>query len=143
VRRPNDGDSGAARRREQVLFNLAKRNQADVAGTFHAITEATAVALDVERAGIWRLLADGSAIACDDNFVRAQGRHTAGETLSARDYPSYFSALGENRVIAAHDARTDRRTRELREAYLEVHGITSMMDVPIWHKGRPYGGPLS
>jgi two-component system, OmpR family, phosphate regulon sensor histidine kinase PhoR len=139
VRKPGDGDGEAARRREQVLFDLAKRDKADVAETFRAITEATAVALDVERTSIWRLLPDGNAIVCEDNFVRTQGRHTVGEILWARDYPSYFSALAENRVIAAHEARTDGRTRELRKAYLEVHCITSMMDVPIWHTGRPYG----
>jgi hypothetical protein len=55
-----------------VLFELAKRNKADVAETFRAITEATAVALDVERTSIWRLLPDGNAIVCDDNFVRAK-----------------------------------------------------------------------
>src|SRR4029453_10092953 len=139
VRRPDDGDGGAARRRERVLFELAKRDKADVAETFRAITEATAVALDVERTSIWRLLPDGNAIVCDDDFVRARGRHTAGDILWERDYPSYFSAIAENRVIAAHEARTDARTRELSKAYLEVHGITSMMDVPIWHKGRLYG----
>ena len=139
LRRPDDGDGGDARRREQVLFELAKRNKADVAETFRAITEATAVALDVERSSIWRLLPGGNAIVCEDNFVRAHGQHTAGEILWARDYPSYFSAIAENRVITAHEARTDGRTRELRKAYLEVHGITSMMDVPIWHAGRPYG----
>src|SRR5262245_18834145 len=138
-RRPDDGDGGTARRREQVLFELAKRNKADVTETFHAITEAAAIALDVERTNIWRLFPDGSAIVCDDGFVRAEGRHTAGETLWARDYPSYFSAIAENRVIASHEARTDARTRELTQSYLEVHGITSMMDVPIWHKGRLYG----
>src|SRR5262249_40392386 len=31
------------------------------------------------------------------------------------------------------------RTRELTKAYLEVHGITSMMDVPILDKGQVYG----
>jgi PAS domain S-box-containing protein len=139
VRRPDEGDGAAARRREQVLFELAKRNKADVAETFRAITEAAAVALDVERTSIWRLLPDGSAIVCEDDFVRAQGRHAAGDILGARDYPSYFSAIAENRVIAAHEARTDLRTRELSTAYLEVHSITSMMDVPIWHKGRLYG----
>ena len=139
VRTLDDGDGGAARRREQVLFDLAKRNKADVAETFRALTEATAVALDVERTSIWRLIPNRNALVCEDNFVRAHGRHTAGEILSARDYPSYFSAIAEDRVIAAHEARTDGRTRELRMAYLEVHGITSMMDVPIWHRGRPYG----
>ena len=127
------------RRREQVLFELAKRNKADVAETFRAITEAAAVALDVERTSIWRLLPDRDAIVCEDDFVRTPNRHTAGDMLGARDCPSYFSAIAENRVIAAHEARTDARTRELSTPYLEVRGITSMMDVPIWHKGRLYG----
>src|SRR5262245_9104687 len=120
VCRPDQGDGATARRREQVLFELAKRNKADVAETFRAITEAAAVALDVERTSIWRLLSDGSAIVSEDDFVRAQGRHAAGEILEARNYPSYFSAIAENRVIAAHEARSDVRTRELTKAYLEV-----------------------
>ena len=139
MRTPADGDVGAARRRERVLFEQAKRDKADVAETFRAITEAAAVALDVERTSIWRFLPDGNAIVCDDDFARTRGRHTVGVTLWKRDYPSYFSAIAENRVIAAHEARTDARTRELTKAYLEVHGITSMMDVPIWDKGRVYG----
>jgi PAS domain S-box-containing protein len=139
VRRPDEGHGAAARRREQVLFELAKRNKADVADTFRAITEAAAVALDVERTSIWRLRPDRNEIVCEDDFVRAQRRHTAGDILGARDSPSYFSAITESRVIAAHDARTDVRTRELSTLYLKVHGITSMMDVPIWHKGRLYG----
>jgi signal transduction histidine kinase len=139
VRTPNDGDGAVARRREQALFELAKRNKADVAETFRAITEASAVALDVERTSIWRLLPARDAIVCEDDFVRARSRHMAGDTLRAIDCPSYFSAITENRVIAADEARTDTRTRELSALYLEVHGITSMMDVPIWHKGQLYG----
>jgi len=135
----DEGDGAVARRREQVLFDLAKRSKADVPGTFRAITEAAAVALDVERTSIWRLLSDKNAILCEDDFVRAQDRHTAGHILWAHDCPSYFSAIAENRVIAADEARTDIRTRELRTPYLELRGITSMMDVPIWHKGRLYG----
>jgi two-component system, OmpR family, phosphate regulon sensor histidine kinase PhoR len=135
----DDGEAGTARRREHVLFELAKRNKADVAETFHAITEAGAVALDAERTSIWRLLPDGSAIVCEDSFARAQGRHTVGDILCAPDYPSYFSAIAESRVISAHEARSDGRTRELTATYLDVHGITSMMDVPIWHNGHLYG----
>jgi len=139
VRTAAEYDAAVAGRREQVLFELAKRNKADVADTFRAITEATAVALDVERTSIWRLLPGQNAIVCEDDFVRGQSRHTAGEMLRARDCPSYFAAIAESRVIAAHDARTDARTRELTSLYLEVRGITSMMDVPIWHKAQLYG----
>src|SRR5689334_23480952 len=103
VRTPAEYDGAVVARREQVLFELAKRNKADVAETFRAITEAAAVALDVERTSIWRLLPDGSAIVCEDDFVRALDRHAAGDILGALDYPSYFSAIAENRVIAAHE----------------------------------------
>src|SRR5262245_66135619 len=79
VCRPDEGDGAVARRREQVIFELAKRNKADVPETFRAITEAAAVALDVERTSIWRLLSDQNAILCEDDYVRTVGRHTAGE----------------------------------------------------------------
>src|SRR5262245_38316724 len=139
VRTPDEGDGAVARRREQVLFELARRNKADVAETFHAITEAAAVALDVERTSIWHLRSDGGAIVCDDNFDCAEHRHTAGEIIPQRDCPDYFSAIAQSRVIAAHDACTDARTRELSTPYLQSHGITSMLDVPIWHHGHLYG----
>src|SRR5215510_6540576 len=90
VRTPDEGGDAVARRREQVLFELAKRNKADVADTFHAITEAAAVALDVERTSIWRLLPGQNAIVCEDDFVRAARQHTDGEMLGARDCASYF-----------------------------------------------------
>ena len=139
MQKPAESDASVAHRREQVLFELAKRNKADVPETFRAITEAAAVALDVERTSIWRLLPDSNGIVCEDDFARADGRHTAGDILAARDCPGYFSAITRSRVIAAHDARSDDRTRELNTPYLEGHGITSMMDVPIWHKGCLYG----
>jgi signal transduction histidine kinase len=132
-------DRAPAGRRERVLFDLAKRDKSNVPDTFRAITEASAIALDVARVSIWRLLPDASAIACEDSYLRDEARHTHGELIFARDCPSYFRALSENRVIAAHDARTDPRTRELRASYLEPRTIWSMLDVPIWHQGRPYG----
>jgi two-component system phosphate regulon sensor histidine kinase PhoR len=132
-------DGAAALRRERALFDLAKRDKSDVSDTFRAITEASAVVLDVARVGIWRLLPDGSGIECQDGFCRDEHRHTRGEILLARDFPSYFRALSENRVITAQDARADPRTRELALPYLDSHDICSMMDVPIWHKGHAFG----
>jgi signal transduction histidine kinase len=131
-------DRTPASRRERVLFDLARRDKSNVPDTFRAITEASAIALDVARVGVWRLLPGGSGIVCEDCFVRDEGRHTRGDTIHESDCPSYFRALSANRVISAHDARLDPRTFELRD-YLETRGISSMMDVPIWHHGRPFG----
>jgi PAS domain S-box-containing protein len=134
-----EGPGSVAGRRERVLFDLAKRDKSDIPATFRSITEASAIVLDVARVGIWRLLPDGSALICEDGYLRDEDRHTRGEVLLRSDYPSYFRALSASRVIAAPDARTDARTRELAASYLGPRRITSMLDVPIWHQGRTFG----
>jgi signal transduction histidine kinase len=106
---------------------------------FRAITESAATDLEVARVSIWRLLDDGSAIRCEDLYLREEGRHVHGTELMARDFPEYFGALLEERAIDAHDAVRDPRTRVLRKEYLEPLGITSMLDVPVWHSQRLYG----
>jgi diguanylate cyclase (GGDEF)-like protein/PAS domain S-box-containing protein len=47
--------------------------------------------------------------------------------------------MAEERSIAAHDARSDPRTREFEKSYLEPLGITSMLDAPILLGGKLIG----
>ena len=67
------------------------------------------------------------------------------------DYPAYFRALTEERIVAAGDVRSDPRTRELSAAYLEplrdrvharrhdrLHGTVIGVVVP-----RASGGPFA
>ena len=54
-----------------------------------------------------------------------------GYCLRADDFPSYFVALNENRVINAGDAHTHPATHEFSESYLTPLHIESMLDVPI------------
>jgi len=125
--------------REQVLLRLAKQDYQNLIEAFHAVTEATVAALDVERVSIWRILHNSEGIACEDLYIRSARAHEHGLVLWARDYPRYFEALLESRTIPADDARVDPRTWEFADNYLEPRGITSMLDVPIWHKGALYG----
>lgn len=125
--------------RQRVLLELARSDQTDRTASFRAVTEALAKVLDVERTSIWHLLDDESAIVCEDLFCRGPVIHEDGQVLTARDHPRYFNALLESRTIRADDARTDPRTSEFTDAYMVPLGIASMMDVPIWHRGRLYG----
>jgi len=59
--------------------------------------------------------------------------------LQAGDYPRYFSALEESRVIAAKNVLRDARTKEFSEIYLMPQGISSMMDVPVRCHGQVVG----
>ena len=53
--------------------------------------------------------------------------------------PRYFEALQSERAIRAHDARTDTRTSEFRDGYLVPLGITSMLDAPVFLRGKMVG----
>ena len=53
--------------------------------------------------------------------------------------PRYFAALQSERAIRAHDARTDKRTSEFRKGYLVPLGITSMLDAPVFLRGKMVG----
>jgi len=104
-----------------------------------AITEAAAGVLSTERVSVWLLNEDATELRCVDLFERSGRSHSSGTVLKAADYPAYFAALREGRAIAADEARTDPRTREFTEGYLEPLGITSMLDGAIRLRGEVVG----
>ncbi len=103
------------------------------------VTQLVADTLEVERVSIWMLDEEKTHLTCLDVYERSKGTHDHGIQLSIEHYPRYFSALSQNLTIAAHDARTDPRTSEFAVGYLDVLGITSMMDSPIFKQGQTVG----
>jgi PAS domain S-box-containing protein len=106
---------------------------------FHTITEVASRTLGVARTSIWFYQRDDAAIHCEDLFDYPTGRHTQGSIIHSAQNPAYFQALAEGRVIPAHYARNDPRTKEFLESYLKPLGITSMLDAPIRLEGRMIG----
>jgi diguanylate cyclase (GGDEF)-like protein/PAS domain S-box-containing protein len=126
-------------RHQNALLRLAKVDNSVIDLAFKQITEVDAETLGVERVSIWRFNKGRSEIVCEDLYKLSQGVHENGLRLQAKQYPRYFKAMDENRTVAANDARTDPRTSEFSEGYLEPLGITSMLDVPIWLHGEVIG----
>ncbi len=118
-------------RPQEALVELLKSLPPDVREAFRRVTEQGARVLDVERVSVWLYDEPRSAIVCEDLFLRSRGKHEHGVRLAAADFPRYFSALEENRTVAARDACADPRTSEFAVGYLDVNGITSMLDAPI------------
>ena len=80
------------------------------------------------------------AIVLLDLFELAKKEHVTDELmLKAASFPRYFAALRRETYIVAHDAATDPRTSEFTESYLQPLGITAMLDVPVFIKGRLAG----
>lgn len=76
---------------------------------------------------------------CIEMYERSTSQYSQGTALAAVAYPAYFRALEKERSIAAHNAQTDLRTKELAELYLAPYGITSILDAPIWLGGQMVG----
>ncbi len=94
-------------------------------------TETVARAVDVERVGIWLFDESREAIVCRDLFEAGTGRHRQGTVLYARDYPEYFRALEENRLIVADDAFQAPETACFADSYLTPMNIGAMLDAPL------------
>jgi len=126
-------------RHQAALLELAKMSVSDLDSTLGRITEIDARTLGVDRVSVWFFNSEHSEIICHDLYSRGENVHDKGMVLRAEEYPHYFKALEESRVIAADRALTDPRTREFAESYLIPRGIKSMMDIPIRCRGEVIG----
>ncbi len=125
-----------------VLTKLAKNkllHQGDLKVALREITESTAYTLTTERVSVWLYDETQTHLRCLDLFKLSLNQHSEGVELAIADYPAYFQALAENKLIAAHDAHTDPRTCEFSQSYLTPLGITSMLDTPIRFGGQIVG----
>ncbi|MEG4234736.1 GAF domain-containing protein [Microcoleus sp. Pol11C3] len=124
------------------LLELAKNSsiyEGNICEALREITQMATRTLNVARASIWFYQEDRSAMCCADIYELTPNQHSAGAELKVADYPSYFQAVNTQQAIAAVDATTDPRTREFSESYLMPLKISSMLDVPITHKGQIAG----
>jgi len=125
-------------RQQATLLELFARDNRDFDQTVaHLLTENGRV-LQIARCSLWSLHGEG-----DDATIRLEALVDTAHpgpapslAIAATTAPRYFAALTRGQVIAADDARTDPRTNEFAGGYLEDHGITSMLDVPIFVAGK-------
>src|SRR5215212_9383587 len=126
----------------KALTELTERyadSTGQVLNRLKTILVTSARTLRVERLSLWRCADDRRSISCVDLYSLSTDVHECVGPLGYAAAPEYFEALGRDRVIAAHDARTDPRTRELADAYLAPLGIGAMLDVPLRKDNAPVG----
>lgn len=127
---------------EDLLNQVSKSpliDAGDLVSASELILQAVLSGLKLDRCGIWLFADDNAGIRCFhliDTLTKATAENLV---LYRKDFPQYFTALDAERVIAAHDAREDSATVEFKEVYLDVLGITSMLDTPIRHSGKTVG----
>ncbi len=98
----------------------------------------SAQTLQVARVSVWFLSEDAEVLECALSYHLPTDEFTSGARLLRRGCPHYFQAIRSRRVIVAHDAHCDEKTRELAD-YLTNNGITSLLDAPIYRNGQVVG----
>lgn len=111
----------------------------DVSNGAMVLTREVATAMETDRASIWLYNEEFNAITCKQLYVREEEFFCQGSTLFEKDFPPYFLALTSDPIIVANNAETHPATSCFLESYLKPLGIKSMLDVPIWLKGRVIG----
>lgn len=130
------------RSNQAALVRLARSEaigSGDLDAALRQITETAADILGVGRSSVWRYDADQTKITCLALYEAETGEYSSGVELAKADFPAYFAALREDRIIAAHDAHRDPRTSEFSDIYLTPLGINSLLDAPIRVGGRMIG----
>lgn len=120
-----------------VLLSQAQKESLEQAA--QQITTVIAESIEVNRVSIWLYNEDQSGITCIDLYEKDKETHSGGTTLYKADFPNYFQTIANNRTLAAEDAHTHPGTAEFSEIYLKPNGINSMLDVPIFVKGKMVG----
>ncbi|MCE9593564.1 MAG: PAS domain S-box protein [Planctomycetes bacterium] len=140
-------ESAIARERRALEFaralaQLSRSSTLETHGLRPALLEVlqySAGALDASRVGVWVYDETRRRLECLVLVDRSRQREETGQKLDADTYPGYFAALEQERVIAAGEARSDPRTRELGASYLEPLGLAALLDAPVRVFGRAVG----
>lgn len=112
-------------------------------GALATVTEVVAGALSLPRVSVWRLEPEQGRLRCLDLYdARRQevaGGHAAGDQIDPEDFPHYLALMRSGRALAVADARSDVQAHEFRRGYLDSHGVTAMLDAPVFLDGRLAG----
>lgn len=126
-------------RYQSALLKIAKIRTPDYKTAIKKIIEIDAKLLNVERVSFWLASNDLTEIHCQDQYLKSKNIHEKGLILYAKNYPYYFQALQQGRIIAVSDVYNNIRTFEFADDYFRPNKIISMMDVPIWISGKLIG----
>ncbi len=130
------------RKWNSAITKLAKSKLLSNENLLPSIQEILKTAADnmnVSRTSVWLYSDDKSSMQCIDLYEAALDQHSEGLILNATDYPTYFTALEEGRVINAADAFMHPEINDIKNNYLIPNDIKSLLNSPIRIEGEMVG----
>jgi signal transduction histidine kinase len=133
---------GKVQQQQAALLGLATSSaisSGDWENALREICTVTAKTLKVSRVSVWLFDTFRSKLRCEMLYSLQDGCFESGLEISSINFPDYFLALQQNRVIVASDASRDSETQEFSNSYLVPLDIQSMLDAPIRLSGECVG----
>ncbi|MEM6751710.1 MAG: PAS domain S-box protein [Cyanobacteria bacterium P01_C01_bin.38] len=129
------------KKQSNALVKLARSKafiQGDIIDSVREITRAAAITLNIKQVGVWLYDKDYSLMQSFDLYDRKNKSHSKSTALKREDYPNYFAAL-EKGIHSINNLSETNIAEELSKFYLSVFGATSVLNVPVWLRGRIVG----
>lgn len=95
--------------------------------------------LKIERINVWLLNPEKNAIISIGEYDARTKLFGKDSVLKRSDFPIYFNALEENKIIHAEDIYTHPFTMEFNDLYSKPNDIYSLLDIPIRISGELVG----
>ncbi|HEY3343703.1 MAG TPA: GAF domain-containing protein [Anaerolineaceae bacterium] len=127
---------------DETLVNLFSNPEIAAGNLYPAvrsIAETCAQVMDMDRVTVWRPTAIETEYQCIEAFDRGQKTHSSGDILLINQYPNFFNAILNERLIRIPDITADPRVTGIENDYLKHHRITALLCVPLWIRGRLSG----
>lgn len=105
----------------------------------HEVTKSIATALEVDRVRIWMFDESLSQAVCGSLYERGVNAHHSGVEITLSQFPHYFKAITEARVLTAVPACDDPRFAEICGTDLCPHHGTALLIAPIRIANRLMG----
>jgi diguanylate cyclase (GGDEF)-like protein/PAS domain S-box-containing protein len=128
-----------ALRLHEALQQVGRIDDRDTDLALTRIGRIVAQAVQVARVSVWRYNDAHDAIVCAALCQPGRTDSEGDMPLAVADYPAYFAALDQHRLVAAHDAARDPRTCEFAPGYLAPLGIGARLDATLRRQGQVVG----
>ncbi len=102
------------------------------------VTE-TAIALQADRASIWRMDHATQILHCVSEYNAKTGILTSNDPLAAVENPDYFKAIARERIVVINDAYQDPLTAKFYDTEPILRHSLKLLQVPLRLRGQFFG----
>ena len=95
--------------------------------------------LHIERMSVWLFNPEHTAIISMGEYDLRSHTFKKENVLEEKEFPKYFKALQENKILLAPNIHTNPITAEFTESYSKPNDIISLMDIPLRIGGELVG----